>query len=202
MQSYRVAVISLCDHEAFRIVNNREHWETDAASFWTSNNSFWFIGNFPLRKPRGVIEKYGRRSLSHVHDPLMELNRETDDEKLKTLENSVKNKFRWHWLETTVEISLKGERKTIPIVEWIRKIDVPGKAKCIICQKLISYGARGRVSLTEHCKSNEHSEKLKLKADNYTLGVRAPNESYGIHPFFLKSKHVHVQQPEVFIDQS
>jgi hypothetical protein len=32
----------------------------------------------------------------------MELNREADDEHLKTLEKAVKNKFRWHWLETTV----------------------------------------------------------------------------------------------------
>ena len=34
----------------------------------------------------------------------MELNREADDEHLKTLEKAVKNKFRWHWLETTVYI--------------------------------------------------------------------------------------------------
>ena len=88
----------------------------------------------------------------------MELNREADDEHLKTLEKAVKNKFRWRWLETTVEITLKGERKATSLIEWIRKIDVPGKAKCIVCDKIISYGARGRISLTEHCKSNEHAE--------------------------------------------
>ena len=107
----------------------------------------------------------------------MELNREADDEHLKTLEKAVKNKFRWHWLETTVEITLKGERKATSLIEWIRKIDVPGKAKCIVCDKIISYGARGRISLTEHCKSNEHAEKLKIKADNYTLGVPRPTEN-------------------------
>jgi hypothetical protein len=37
----------------------------------------------------------------------------------------VKNKFRWQWLETTVEITLKGERKPIPLIEWMRKIDAP-----------------------------------------------------------------------------
>ena len=121
----------------------------------------------------------------------MELNREADDEHLKTLEKAVKNKFRWHWLETTVEITLKGERKATSLIEWIRKIDVPGKAKCIVCDKNISYGARGRISLTEHCKSNEHAEKLKIKADNYTLGVpKANSKSYGIHPFFLQSYNV------------
>lgn len=117
----------------------------------------------------------------------MELNREADDEHLKTLEKAVKNKFRWHWLETTVEITLKGERKATSLIEWIRKIDVPGKAKCIVCDKIISYGARGRISLTEHCKSNEHAEKLKIKADNYTLGVpKANSKSYGIHPFLVR----------------
>jgi hypothetical protein len=55
---------------------------------------------------------------------------------------------------------------------------VPGKAKCIVCDKIISYGARGRISLTEHSKSNEHAEKLKIKADNYTLGVPKANSNY------------------------
>ena len=73
---------------------------------------------------------------------------------------------------------------------------MPGKAKCIVCDKIISYGARGRISLTEHCKSNEHAEKLKIKADNYTLGVpKANSKTYGIHPFFLQSRK-DIQQPE------
>jgi hypothetical protein len=100
---------------------------------------------------------------------------------LKTVEKSVKNKLRWQWLETTIEITLKGERKSIPLIKWIRKIDVPGKAKCIICDKIISYGARGRVSLTEHSNCNEHAEKFKLEDSNYTLGVsKANSKSYGI----------------------
>jgi hypothetical protein len=52
----------------------------------------------------------------------MELNREADDRHLKIVEKSMKNKFRWQWLETTVEITLKGERKSIPLkalIEWI-----------------------------------------------------------------------------------
>ena len=54
----------------------------------------------------------------------------------------------------------------------------------------------GRISLTEHCKSNEHAEKLKIKANNYTLGVpKANSKSYGIHPFFLQSRK-DIQQPE------
>ena len=128
----------------------------------------------------------------------MELNREIDDGHLKMLEKTVKNKFRWHWLEATVEISVKGERKTTPLIEWIRKIDVPGKAKCILCDKIINYSSRGRVSLTEHCKSNAHFEKLNIKSSNYTLGVSKPNvnsKSYGIHPFFLQSRK-DIQQPE------
>lgn len=44
----------------------------------------------------------------------MELNREADDRHLKTVEKSVKNKFRWQWLETTVEITLKRGKKIHP----------------------------------------------------------------------------------------
>ena len=57
-----------------------------------------------------------------------------------------------------------------------------------VCDKIISYGARGRISLTEDCKSNEHAEKLKIKADNYTLGVPQANSKSGIHPCFLQSR--------------
>jgi hypothetical protein len=84
----------------------------------------------------------------------MELNREADDRHLKIVEKSMKNKFRWQWLETTVEIMLKGERKFILLIEWIQKIDAPGKAKCIICDKIISYGMRDNDSYERsvcHC---------------------------------------------------
>jgi hypothetical protein len=45
----------------------------------------------------------------------------------------------------------QGERKATPLIEWIRKIDVPGKAKCIVCDKIISYGAQGRIVLLNTC---------------------------------------------------
>ena len=79
-------------------------------------------------------------------------------------EKSVENKFRWQWLETTVEITLKGERKSTTLIEWIRKIH--------------SYCARGRVSLIEHSNSNEHAEKLKLKDSNYTFGLSKANSKF------------------------
>jgi hypothetical protein len=63
----------------------------------------------------------------------------------------------------------------------------------IICDKIISYGAWGRVSLIEHSNSNEHAEKLKLKDSNYTLGVsKANSKSYGIHSFSRKQQSCHV----------
>ena len=80
--------------------------------------------------------------------------------------------------------------KSIPLIEWIRKIDMPGKAKCIyyMWHKIISYGARGWVFLIEHSNSNEDAEKFNLKDSNYTLGVsKANSKSYGIQPFFLKA---------------
>ena len=67
--------------------------------------------------------------------------------------------------------------KSIPLIEWIRKIDMPGKAKCIyyMWHKIISYGARGWVFLIEHSNSNEDAEKFNLKDSNYTLGVSKVN---------------------------
>lgn len=32
---------------------------------------------------------------------------------------------------------MKEEKKQIPLTEWIRKIDVPGRATCVSCIKII-----------------------------------------------------------------
>jgi hypothetical protein len=71
---------------------------------------------------------------------------------------------RWYYVERGKKIHPSYRMDT-------KELDAPSKAKCIICDKIISYGARGWVSLIEHSNSNEHAEKLKLKDSNYTLGV-------------------------------
>ena len=59
------------------------------------------------------------------------------DQYLIELEKSISNKFRRHWLNVNVECVMKGENKQIPFTDLIRKIDIPGRAKCVLCNKII-----------------------------------------------------------------
>jgi len=126
------------------------------------------------------------------------IERDSDSHIIFEIDKTVKNKFRWEWLEKTVQVPLsKGKAKHIAITEWIRKMDIPGKAKCITCRKLISYGSRGCISLVEHCESTQHLKIVKDVATNQSLPgatIRQAQGTYGIHPMFLKGQSI--QQPQ------
>lgn len=118
------------------------------------------------------------------------IDRSTDNTAIKAIDTCA-NKFKWEWLETVVD--------NVALSSCIRKIDSSGKAKCILCDKLISYGNRGKVSLTEHCSSAQHKSKVKTVKQNtqlpssYTGGNSLEEKTYGIHPMF---KNVPIKVPE------
>ena len=56
---------------------------------------------------------------------------------LKKLESSVKNKFRWDWLEEKDE---HGEMLSC----YVRKIDKPGMAYCVYCEQTLNYSKKGK----------------------------------------------------------
>ncbi|KAH3742121.1 hypothetical protein DPMN_048856 [Dreissena polymorpha] len=115
------------------------------------------------------------------------IERTNDSHKILEIDKLVKNKFKWEWLQTTVDVN----KKAIPLSEWIRKIDCPGKAKCIPCEKIVNYGSCGKVSLDEHCNSVDHISKVKTLSSNERLpssftGVGNKNDAhYGIRPMFV-----------------
>ena len=43
----------------------------------------------------------------------------------------------------------------------IRKVDIDGKAKCVICDKLINYSSRGKVAINDHCMTSDHIKRSK-----------------------------------------
>ena len=94
---------------------------------------------------------------------------------VKEIDKSVKNKFRFEWLEKTVTIKIKVDKKTHNVVEkvgdFIAKCDIPGKAKCTYCNDIISYGSRGYLSLVEHAsRAKKHAEKVRLSRLRNSLG--------------------------------
>jgi hypothetical protein len=71
-----------------------------------------------------------------------------------------------------------------------RKIDERGLAKCIICKCPLGYRKRGKIALTGHCKSKNHTERVKSLSKQPTLpaachGEKTTTEAYGIHPMFI-----------------
>ena len=73
-------------------------------------------------------------------------------------EKGVKNSWRWEWTEKF----FKDER----LGTHIRKIQKPGTAVCVICNREINYALRGRVALQDHCSTAKHkAAKDSLKGN-------------------------------------
>ena len=56
----------------------------------------------------------------------------------KALESSIKNKWRWVWLED------KNGEGTL-WNKWCKKIDTPGSCFCVPCGKTLSYASNGKI---------------------------------------------------------
>jgi hypothetical protein len=89
--------------------------------------------------------------------------------KLSEIDSSVKNKFKWDWLERQVEIKDENFQCSVYLVQCFRKVDIAGKAECIVCCDFINYGSRGSIALVDHVKSVKHVKKEKLLRSNYAF---------------------------------
>ena len=93
-----------------------------------------------------------------------------DNSKERELDSEIKNKFRWDWLDRTLSIRLgKGEPIPVVVGDFAKKVDVPGKAICTICDDLIFYGSRGWKAFESHANSIKHRKQAELKRTNYSL---------------------------------
>eukprot|EP00745_Piridium_sociabile_P031851 TRINITY_DN52985_c0_g2_i1.p3 TRINITY_DN52985_c0_g2~~TRINITY_DN52985_c0_g2_i1.p3 ORF type:complete len:114 (+),score=21.14 TRINITY_DN52985_c0_g2_i1:261-602(+) len=84
--------------------------------------------------------------------------------KCSTLDESLKNKWRWEWTEEKVDKELIGE--------FIRKVEAQGIAYCLICRKEINYSKRGKVALVDHIKCRNHKTGIESRKTNTTLPGR------------------------------
>ena len=50
-----------------------------------------------------------------------------------------------------------------------RKLDVPGQALCILCNKQVQYGSRGLVALTDHLTGQKHLKKSAAVESNQRM---------------------------------
>ena len=86
------------------------------------------------------------------------------------IEKGVNNKWRWLWLKQT---SLVGESK-VEFGQWLRKVDKPGEAFCIICNQPIKYGSNGLRSVQKHSAKPDHIKNFSTRAACENLQVDGP----------------------------
>ena len=82
---------------------------------------------------------------------------------IKVIDKGLKNKFKWNWLE---EKDCNG----MFLSEWVRKIDISGKALCLLCNTVLKYGAQGKSAFASHAKNNtDHVAMISALVGNTIL---------------------------------
>ena len=89
------------------------------------------------------------------------LNRVVDIAEILSIKAKSRNKFKWDWL--------KAATNGCPLSSCMCKVDIDGKAKCMICGRFITYRARGKIALVEHYSSTEHIKKSNVIKTNEKL---------------------------------
>ena len=92
----------------------------------------------------------------------MDVHRESSN--IKVIDNGIKNKFQWKWLENK---DTNGNY----LSDYFRKINVAGKAWCIVCNHIITYGSSGMKALMKHGNLDAHKTSSKIKNENQTLSA-------------------------------
>ena len=74
-----------------------------------------------------------------------------------SLEDGITNRWQWSWVTDprhfAETVNDRGEKVEETVGECFRKIDVPGKARCIVCAKDITYAGKGVAHLVEHLRT-------------------------------------------------
>ena len=114
---------------------------------------------------------------------------------IENVDEGVANKWRWQWVEKTVDVDLSKYPKitradTICLKDCIRQIDQCGKAICLLCRKAdpVKYGNNAVATLTKHVQSFGHVQRLIEKLTSYKIpglgAAKNVEENYGAPPMF------------------
>ena len=81
----------------------------------------------------------------------------TQKDNVREIDSSVRNKWRWDWLENDL------------MKQYLRKTKQPGQAFCTICNKTLQYQSGGKKDLKRHMESPPHILAIKTVKTNYSL---------------------------------
>ena len=82
----------------------------------------------------------------------------TKQDDIKKIEEGVKNKWRWEWVENDDLLR-----------QYIKKIKLPGQAFCILCNRTLRYQSSGKKDLQRHITSPPHQAAMRNVKSNYSL---------------------------------
>ena len=78
----------------------------------------------------------------------------TQKSDMKSLENDVKNKWRWEWLD-------ERDKDRLKYGEWLRKPDTAGIAFCEACGRTINYKGNGKKAFKSHAEDVSHKKSIR-----------------------------------------
>ena len=120
--------------------------------------------------------------------------------KLVDVDNGVRNKWRWDWLEKSVlvdplnkfpEVKLNWSNGPVRMMakDHIRKIDKPGKALCVACDDdSITYSEVGLGTIKAHLEILRHFRCVTALAQNQLLPGVTIETTYGAPPTYYNDK--------------
>ena len=97
-----------------------------------------------------------------------------NDPSVADIDKSVRNKFKWQWLQEKVDYSFKtgklaGVTQHIIVGKVLAKSTKPGYAWCNVCEDEINYGSSGKRALKIHLQQAKHITKYQLRVENQKI---------------------------------
>ena len=116
---------------------------------------------------------------------------------VREIDSPIRNKWCWNWIEHT------PANDGVCFSAYFRKLNKPGIALCLWCDKEVNYSGKGLSSLIQHSQTSMHKNVAKTRQNNYRLPVtfsakpaaaasQSVETTYGLHPIFMNSV---VKQP-------
>ena len=118
--------------------------------------------------------------------------------RVKEVDKNSRYKWLWRWREQSITIDVAD---VLPNCKWqngpivislkdhVRKINVEGKARCVLCNCEMVYRNKGIVRITDHLKTQGHVAKFIDEKENCLLpGVTDPvqaGHTYGAPPAYF-----------------
>ena len=81
-------------------------------------------------------------------------------------DGDIPNKWKWEWVSREVKVGESKQR----IGDHFRKVDSEGRmARCITCNKELSYAKRGITALVDHVNGKKHIDAMNANKGNTTI---------------------------------